>query len=82
MFGIGFRKQKWGFVMGIESGRRKIINHNFVQGQGNPLCRDMESHRRVKILQRPRLGKHRRGLQIVNTPVDFPVPVQSRGRLL
>ena len=22
--------------MGIESGRRKIINHDFVQGQGNP----------------------------------------------
>ena len=55
--------------MGIESGGRKIINHDFVQGQ-------------VKDLQRPRLGKPLRGLQIFDKRVDFPVPVQSRGRFL
>ena len=60
--------------MGIEIGGRKIINHDFVQGQGNPP--------RVKDLQRPRLGKPRRGLQIFDTRVDSPVPVQSRGRFL
>ena len=55
--------------MGIESGRRKIINHDFVQGQGNPpSCQ--------------RFVKPRRGLQIFDTRVDFPVPVQSRGRFL
>ena len=27
---------KWGFVMGIESGRSKIIKYDFVEGQGNP----------------------------------------------
>ena len=60
--------------MRIESGRRKIINHDFVQGQGNPpSCQD---------LQRPRLGKPRRGMQILDTRVDFPVPVQSPGRFL
>ena len=35
-FWSSFWKQKVGFVMRIESGRRKIINHDFVQGQGNP----------------------------------------------
>ena len=60
--------------MGIESGRRKIINH--------VLYRDREIHPRVKDFQRPRLGKPRRGLQIFDTLVDFPVPVQSRGRFL
>ena len=60
--------------MRIESGRRKIINHDFVQGQGNPL--------RVKDLQRSRLGKPRRGLQIFDNRVDFPFPVQSRCRFL
>ena len=42
----------------------------------------MEIHPRVKDLQRPRLGKPRHGLQIFDTRVDFPVPVQSRGRFL
>ena len=42
----------------------------------------MEIHPRVKDLHRPRLGKPRRGLQIFDTRVDFPVPVQSRGRFL
>ena len=35
---------------------------------------------RVKDIQLPRLGKPRRGLQIFDTRVDFPVPVQSGGR--
>ena len=35
---------------------------------------------RVKDMQRRRLGKPRRGLQIFDTRVDFPVPVQSVGR--
>ena len=29
--------------MGIESGRRKIINHDFVQGQGNPHVKDLQA---------------------------------------
>ena len=60
--------------MGIESGRRKIINHDFVQGQGNPPS--------CQRFARPRLGKPRRGLQIFDTRLDFPVPEQSRGRFL
>ena len=43
---------------------------------------EREIHPRVKDLQRPRLGKPRRGLQIFDTRVDFPVPAQSRGRFL
>ena len=31
-----FESKSRGFFTGIESGRRKIINHDFVQGQGNP----------------------------------------------
>ena len=73
-FDVVFESKKWGFVMRIESDRRKIINHDFVQGHGN--------HPRVKDLQRPRLGKPRRRLQIFGTRVDFPVPAQSRGRFL
>ena len=46
------------------------------------LYRDRQIHPRVKDLQRPRLGKPRRGLQIFDTRADFPVPVQSRGRFL
>ena len=37
---------------------------------------------RVKDLQRPRLGNPHRGLQICDTRVNFPVPLQSRGRFL
>ena len=37
---------------------------------------DKEIHPRVKDMQLPRLGKPRRGLQIFDTRVDFPVPVQ------
>ena len=54
--------------------RRKIINHHFVQGQENP------PSYQIKDMQLPRLGKPRRGLQIFDTRVDFPVPVQSGGR--
>ena len=46
--------------MGIESGRRKIINHDFVQGQENP----------PSCQRFARLGKPRRGLQIFDTRVD------------
>ena len=63
-FEVALESKRLGFVMGIESGRRKTI-------------KDLT---RVKDLQRPRLGKPRRGLQIFDTRVDFPVPVQSRGR--
>ena len=41
---------------------------------------EREIHPRVTDMQRPRLGKPRRGLQIFDTRVDFPVPVQSGGR--
>ena len=58
--------------MGIQSGRRKIINHDL------NLYRDREIHPRVKDLQRPRRGKPRRGLQIFDTRVDFHVPVLYR----
>ena len=34
-FEVVFESKKRGFIMGIESGRRKTINHGFVQGQGN-----------------------------------------------
>ena len=56
--------------MGIEGGRRKIINHDFVQGHG--------IHRRGRDLQRSLHSKFRLGLQIFDTQVDFPVPVQSK----
>ena len=44
------------------------------------MYRDREIHPRVKDMQLPRLGKPRRGLQIFDTWVDFPVPEQSGGR--
>ena len=61
------------FVMEMDKGRRKIINHNFVQGNP-PSCH-------IKDLHNPLLGKPRRGLQIFDTRVDFPVPAQSCGRV-
>ena len=42
---------------------RKIINHHIVEGT-------RESHPRVHDLQHPRLGKPRRGLQIMDTRMD------------
>ena len=44
------------------------------------LYSDKESHPRVKHMQSPWLGKPHRGLQIFDTRVDFPVPVQCGGR--
>ena len=46
---------------------RKIINHHIVEGT-------RESHPRVHDLQHPRLGKPRRGLQIMDTRMGFPCP--------
>ena len=44
---------------------RKIINHHIEGGT-------RESHPRVQDLQHPRLGKPRRGLQILDTRMGFP----------
>ena len=49
---------------------RKIINHHTVEGT-------RESHPRVHDLQHPRLGKPRRGLQILDTRMGFPCPFHS-----
>ena len=46
---------------------RKIINHHIERGT-------RESHPRVQDLQHPRLGKPRRGLQILDTWMGFPRP--------
>ena len=50
--------------------RRKIINHH-VAGVTR------ESHPRVQDLQHPRLGKPRRGLQILDTRMGFPRPSRN-----
>ena len=52
--------------MGIEHGSRKIIKHDFVQGQITPPPR-------VKDLQLPRLGKPRRGLLIFDTRSNWSI---------
>ena len=46
---------------------RKIIKHHIEEGT-------RESHPRVQDLQHPRLGKPRRGLQILDTRMGFPRP--------
>ena len=46
---------------------RKIINHHIEGGM-------RESHPRVQDLKHPRLGKPRRGLQILDTWMGFPRP--------
>ena len=46
---------------------RKIINHHIEGGT-------LESHPRVQDLLHPRLGKPRRGLQILDTWMGFPRP--------
>ena len=46
---------------------RKIIKHNIEGGT-------RESHPRVQDLLHPRLGKPRRGLQILDTRMGFPRP--------
>ena len=65
-FEVVLESKRLGFVMLIERDRRKAINHDFVQGQGNPTCQ--------------RFAKS--GLQIFDTWVDSSLPVQSRGRFL
>ena len=52
--------------------RRKIINHHVTGGGGT-----RESHPRVQDLQHPRLGKPRRGLQILDTRMGFPRPYRN-----
>ena len=52
------------FIMNKRRGR-KIINHHIAEGT-------RESHPRVHDLQHPRLGKPRRGLQIMDTRMGFP----------
>ena len=47
-----------------------MINHHIVEGT-------RESHPRVHDLQHPRLGKPRRGLQIMDTRMGFPCPFHS-----
>ena len=42
---------------------------------------DTDINPRVKDVQRLRIGKHRRGLQIFDTRVGFPFTVQSGGRI-
>ena len=56
----------------IENKRRgrKIINHHIVEGT-------REAHPRVHDSQHPRLGKPRRGLQIMDTRMGFPCPFHS-----
>ena len=46
------------------------------------LYRDRKIRPHVKEFQSPRLSKPRLGLQIFETWVDFPVPVQNCGRFL
>ena len=58
----------------MENGRIKVINHNFVQGQGNPpKCQRFATSTTQASLWTANL---------CDTQVDFPVPVQSFGRFL
>ena len=59
-----------GLFIKIKRRGRKIINHHIVEGT-------RESHPRVHDLQHPRLGKPRRGLQIMGTRMGFPCPFNS-----
>ena len=59
-----------GFFIKNKRRGRKIINHHIVEGT-------RESHPRVHDLQYPRLGKPRRGLQIMDTRMGFPCPFHS-----
>ena len=56
-----------GLFIKIKRRGRKITNHHIVEGT-------RESHPRVHDLQHPRLGKPRRGLQIMDTRMGFPCP--------
>ena len=59
-----------GYLLKNKRRGRKIINHHIVEGT-------RESHPRVHDLQHPRLGKPRRGLQIMDTRMGFPFPFHS-----
>ena len=61
---------KMGLIIRNRRRGRKIINHHTVEGT-------RESHPRVHDLQHPRLGKPRRGLQIMDTRMGFPCPFHS-----
>ena len=60
--------------MKIYRSRRKIINNHFEQGQENPPL--------YQRFAKTTTWKPYHGLQIFDTPVDFPGSVQSRGRFL
>ena len=62
--------------MEIEKRKEKMINH-----QNHNLYWNREILPGVQIMQLRRLGKPISGLQILDTRVNFPVPVQSDGRL-
>ena len=59
-----------GLFINNKSRGRKIINHHIVEGT-------RESHPSVHDLQHPRLGKPRRGLQIMDTRMGFPCPFHN-----
>ena len=59
-----------GLFIKIKRRGKKIINHHIVEWT-------RESHPRVHDLQHPRLGKPRRGLQIMDTRMGFPCPFHS-----
>ena len=61
---------KSGFWWKNKRRERKIINHHIAEGT-------RESHPRVNDLQYPRLSKPRRGLQIMDTRIDFSCPVYN-----
>ena len=67
------------FVMGIESGSRKIINHDFVQGQGNPSWyhRFATSTTRQDSCKSLTLGGFRRdGAEVAGWTLDRKIRVQ------
>ena len=57
-------------ILCILQSRKKLIKHNVAGGT-------RESHPRVQDLQHPRLGKPRRGLQILDTRMGFPRPSRN-----
>ena len=48
-----------------------------IGGYSCPKSEKRESHPRVHDLQNPRLGKPRRGLQIMDTRMGFPCPFHN-----
>ena len=61
---------KIGLFIEIKGVGEKLINHYTPEGT-------RESHPRVHDLRHPRLGKPRRGLQIMDTRMGFPCPFRS-----